>query len=213
MSGSLLKFEKKYSVKIGGRRYPVVKIGNQLWMAQNLDWKFEYNGGTLPIGGSDQPRTPHAWYYNNKKSTYGIDGTYKCGLMYNWYAAKYLDDNKSTLLPDGWHVPNKTEWDALIAVCGGTSAAGPKLKALDNSITSSWPSGWNGTDDYNFSLLPGGYYDGGFYGFNVNIRVWTVDEDSSTKAYDRVFSNSGSISLGWIYKMDADYVRLVKSLT
>jgi hypothetical protein len=58
MSGYLLKFKKRYSVKIGGRKYPVVKIGNQLWMAENLDWKF--NGCDIAPAGS--PSTPSAWY-------------------------------------------------------------------------------------------------------------------------------------------------------
>ena len=215
MPGSLLKFVKTLSVKIGGRRYPVTKIGNQLWMAENLDYKFDVNGSQIPIGGSSQPTTPHAWYYENNKNKYGIDGTYKCGLIYNWYAVKYLNDNKATLLPNGWHVPTESDWNSL-TTCIGASTAGTKLKALDNSITDSWPSGWNGTDDYGFSEVPGGYYDGGFYGDGVNIRVWTADEDTSStnKAYDRVFNfSSATVSNGWINKKDGDYLRLVKSLT
>ena len=39
------------TVTIGGRAYPTVKIGNQIWMAENLDWKFEVNGIQIPIGG------------------------------------------------------------------------------------------------------------------------------------------------------------------
>ncbi len=210
MSGYLLKFKQTYSVKIGGRRYPAVKIGNQLWMAENLD----YAWSGLSIGGNGTPTTAHAWYYSNNKSSYGIDGTYKCGLLYNWYAVKYLNDNKDTLLPNGWYVPTESEWDSLTTYIGA-STAGTKLKALNNSITGSWPSTWNGTDDYGFSEVPGGYYDGGFYGDGTRTRVWTADEDtvSTGKAYDRTFDfDRATIGNGWINKNYGDYLRLVKSL-
>jgi uncharacterized protein (TIGR02145 family) len=83
-------------VEIGGRRYPVVKIGNQLWMAENLD----YAWSGLTIGGSIGS-DPRANYYDNDETTYGWSG-YKCGLLYNWAAVAELAD----LLPDGWHIPS-----------------------------------------------------------------------------------------------------------
>ncbi len=179
MSGYLLKFKQQYSVKIGGRRYPVVKIGNQLWMAENLDWKFDVNGSQIPIGQSGTPSTPSAWYYNNDEANYGIDGTYKCGLLYNWYAAKYLDDNKAILLPDGWHVPSKTEWEYLDT---SVSGSGNKLKSVDNSIAANFPNGWNGTNEYGFGALPSGdRWEGTFYDLNSSCTYWTTTEYGSSR--------------------------------
>ena len=66
------------SVVIGGREYPVVQIGNQLWLAENLDWRWE----GLTVGGQWQRETPGAWYYNNDEATYGVNGN-KYGLLYN----------------------------------------------------------------------------------------------------------------------------------
>ena len=154
-------------------------------MAENLDYKFQYNGSTLPIGSSGTPTTPAAWYYNNSESDYGIDGTYKCGLLYNWYAAKYLDDNKATLLPSGWHVPTLSEWNILITAVGGISTAGLKLKASDNSVTSSWPSGWNETDTYGFNSLPAGRRtnDAEFLYVGQNQNFIIIDEYSQANMY------------------------------
>ncbi len=206
MSGYLLKFKEKYSVKIGGRRYPVVKIGNQLWMSENLDWKFPYNGGTLPVGGSSgTPSTEHAWYYNNDETTYGIDGTYKCGLLYNWYATMYLENNKSTLLPEGWHVPSASEWNILIA-----TATSSQLRATDNLVTENWPSGWNGTNDYGFNVLPAGRYNGSFLDFNGMTVFWTSTSVSG-KGQSIFVRNYDDGTISYMY-YNGNSIRLVKDI-
>ncbi len=173
-------------VTIGGRQYKTVTIGNQEWLAENLDYKFSYNGSTLPIGRSGTPSTPAAWYYNNNEASYGIDGTYKCGLLYNWYAAKYLDDNKATLLPSGWHVPTLSEWNTLITNVGGISVAGLNLKAAENTVTSNWPdSQWGGNNTYGFNSLPAGRRDNdGIFTFvDANQNLIIIDEYSQANMY------------------------------
>lgn len=200
---------------IGGRTYrTVVMPDGKEWLAENLDYKFEYNGSTLPIGGSGSPRTPNAWYYNNNETDYGIDGTYKCGLLYNWDAIKYLDDNKSTLCP-GWHVPTKDEWDALVTAIGGISTAGTVLKATDNSIISGFPSGWNGMDDYGFSILPAGLYGGAgnFFSVGVDEYFWTSTNYNANASYHIQFTTSASMSSGTNNKINGFSIRLVKDVT
>ena len=202
-------------VTIGGRQYKTVTIGNQEWLAENLDYKFQVNGSQIPIGVSGNPTTPAAWYYDNNDATYGIDGTYKCGLLYNWYAAKYLDDNKSALLPSGWHVPSKSDWDTLATEIGGASTAGTKLKALDDSVISGFPSGWNGTDEYGFNAIPSGYeYNGTSYNFGVNINIQALTEVDSNNSYyisigrgsSDIYTNNGTKTYGLS-------IRLVRTLS
>lgn len=158
-------------VVIGGRLYPTVIVGNQEWLAENLDLKF--NG--LDIGSTGSPTTPTAWYYDNDESTYGESGN-KYGLLYNWYAVNYLETNKSTLLPDGWHVPTSAEWDDLATAVGGSSTAGTKLKS-----TAGWPDGKGGTDDFGFAVLPAGFYfDGSFRSLRTVADLWSATEIQST---------------------------------
>ena len=164
---------------IGGRVYRTVTIGGVTWLAENLDYKFSGCG----IGGTGEPIVPNAWYYDNNEAMYGIDGVRKCGLLYNGYAVKLLNDNRSELIP-GWHVATKNDWDNLANAVGGAEVAATRLKALDYSINGIWPENWNGTDDFGFGILPAGYYrsdylsefnDIGIYG-----NVWTSTEISST---------------------------------
>ena len=202
-------------VTIGGRDYPFVKIGNQLWLAENLDYKFQYSGSTLPLNPNSNPYSAAAWYYNRNEATYGIDGTYKCGLLYNWYAAKYLNDNKDTLLPEGWHVPSESEWWTLFSSIGGRENSAPKLKALDSSVTSNWPSGWNGTNDYGFNALPTGYYyESAFTELRTATAFWNTYEYSRTEAGNVFLSNSESSPLVVYYPMTIGFpLRLVKTVT
>lgn len=195
-------------VTIGGRDYRTVTIGNASWLAENLDYKFQVDGSQIPIGVSGSPSTPSAWYYGNDEATYGVDGN-KYGLLYNWYAAKYLEDNKSTLLPEGWRVPSSTDWDTLANAVGGASTAGTILKST------TWSSG-AGTDDYGFTALPAGAYFGSFQGLGSFINYWTSTDSSSGSlqaAYNYYLSLDPSLQSGSTSrKTEGHYIRLVKDL-
>ncbi|MDR2582468.1 MAG: fibrobacter succinogenes major paralogous domain-containing protein [Fibromonadaceae bacterium] len=80
--------------------------------------------------------------YDNK-----IEYCEKYGRLYNWVTAK-------AVCPKGWHLPSLKEWEAFGAVIGSGSK-GKRLKT-----TSGWSTSNNGTDDYGFSALPGGYGHG-----------------------------------------------------
>ena len=180
-------------VEIGGRWYPYVQIGNYLWITENLDWKWT----GLVIGTNTYPASQAAWYYNNNETDYGIDGTYKCGLLYNGYASQYLNNNKDSMLPTGWHVPTIYEWNTLVTEVGGTSSAGRKLKALDNTITSSWPSNWNGTDEYDFAVLPGGVFSDNIFNYlNSNGCFWSSTLSTyADKLLNVQFDTSNDVSM------------------
>lgn len=186
---------------IGGRVYRTVTIGGSTWLAENLDFKFS----GCRIGGTGTPSTPNAWYYNNDETTYGIDGTKKCGLLYNWHAVKLLNDNRSELIP-GWHVPTTAEWDSLAEAVGGTSVAGTRLKAANVN----WATSWNGTDDYGFGVLPAGNYGGSFDFLGSFAFFWTATEHNSSYADYRRFDTGSSMNS---YNNNKSYgysVRLVK---
>jgi uncharacterized protein (TIGR02145 family) len=213
---SFLEFDASYIPEpepepnmIGGRSYRVVEMpdGNT-WLAENLDYKFEVDGSPIPIGLSGIPDTPSAWYYDNDEAMYGLDGERKCGLLYNWFAVKYLNDNKDTLMP-GWHVATRDEWNSLITAVGGFDAAGTKLKAANVS----WNSSWGGTDDYKFNVLPSSLRNmsSGSFGNLTSADYWTSTEDGDTFAYGFGFNTSSSVVLYATYnKKFAFSVRLVK---
>ena len=109
IDGCLLKYTppNKGKVTIGGRVYPTVKINNQWWIAENLNWKFPYNDETVPIGTADMPITPAAWYYNDDETQYGY-----IGLYYNYYCIPIIN----SLLPTGWRVPTKSDLENLLTI-------------------------------------------------------------------------------------------------
>ena len=189
-------------VVIGGKSYRTVTIGNQVWLGENLDYQFD--GCT--IGPSGNPEVPSAWYYNNNQSTYG-----SYGLLYNWLAVKYLEENKSTLIP-GWHVPTSSEFETLLETVGGVLTAGKVLKSK-----TLWNDDGNGTDDFNFTALPAGtrsQYGGMFrdIGANTHLFSTTIYQDVNVSMlimqdfndYASI-GNFGVIESNWAFS-----VRLVK---
>jgi uncharacterized protein (TIGR02145 family) len=73
----------------------------------------------------------------------------KYGRLYDWNTAKKA-------CPAGWRLATNAEWAALVNYAGGSEPAGVTLKSKTG-----WDGDGNGTDDYGFSALPGGYGCGG----------------------------------------------------
>lgn len=199
MSGYLLKFKQTYSVKIGGRRYPVVKIGNQLWMAENLDWKAD--GIVIGASGSSSSE-PRGNYYNNDEATYGINGN-KYGLLYNWLAAGLIDG----LLTDGWRVPTNSDFSTLKSFVDNDAS---KLKS-----TSAWSP--VGTDDFGFNAVPSGHYSSNaseFSNISTGCDFWSSSSYSSSRSYDMYLRNANNnVNQSNDYKADLYSIRLVKDAT
>jgi uncharacterized protein (TIGR02145 family) len=181
------------SAVIGGKEYrTVVMPDGNTWMAENLDFQAE----GISINPSGTPSTAAAWYYNRDEATYGWEGK-KYGLLYNWYAAKAL-----TIA--GWHLPTSAEWDALATACGGSSTCGTKLKS-----TTEWSSG-NGTDNWGFTVLPGGNYYNGSFNYVGSGGVFWSASGSGSNAYAKYFDTGASMSSYTDDKTLGYSVRLVK---
>ena len=137
---------------------------------------YTYTGRTVTIGGSTwmaenlNRATANSKCYDNDASNCA-----KYGRLYTWAAAK-------SACPAGWHLPSDAEWTALTDAVGGESTAGTKLKA-----TSGWNNDGNGTDQYGFSALPGGYgsSDGSFLNASNYGYWWSATEDYANNAWYR----------------------------
>ena len=134
-----------------GQKYRTVKIGNQIWMAENLNYKT-------------------GCAYDNNESN-----RQKYGLLYDWETAMNVS-------PAGWHLPTREEWDKLVQIAGGASTAGKKLKSKTG-----WNENGNGTDDFGFSALPGGYRfsEGDFGRVGDGGNWWSATENDGNYAYRR----------------------------
>jgi uncharacterized protein (TIGR02145 family) len=133
--------------------YESVTIGGNRWMKKNLNIQ-----------------TDDSWCYGNI-----TDNCDRYGRLYTWEAAKKA-------CPSGWRLPDKADWNKLVAAAGGQATAGKKLKSK-----SGWNIDGNGTDDYGFSALPGGdrNYGGGFGSAGYYGNWWTATEYNSDNAYYR----------------------------
>ena len=164
-----------------GHVYRTVKIGNQVWMAENLNFETE-NSHCL-------------W-----------DTTTTCaefGRYYDWMTAmdvagvyspngKDCGDNKRCaptypvrgICPEGFHLPDSTEWNILIAEAGGKSVASTKLKSKEGWYKSSDDKDYvAGSDDYGFSAAPGGgRNDANFDRQGHEAFFWSASENGFTTA-------------------------------
>jgi len=120
------------------------------------------------------------------------DDCAKYGSSYDWVSA-------NRACPEGWHLPSKAEWEVMTAYIGGAG----KLRA-----TSGWNYG-NGTDEYGFSALPGGYgHNNSAYhreGLGSAGYWWSASEYNSYSAYcleitdyNYFWSNMNNSSMGYM---------------
>jgi len=143
-----------------GQTYEIVTIGNQTWMAENLN----YNS-----------RSFESWCL--------FDDPQYCfiyGRLYKWNTAV-------TVAPNGWHLPSDTEWQELIQFLGGNDVAGGKLK--EAGITH-WLGPDSGADNSSgFTALPGGGCNpatSSCFDDLTNGLWWSSTSKNSSQAWCRV---------------------------
>jgi len=168
-----------------GGEHKGVTIGNQVWMAKNLNVDKFRNGDPIPeakteeewvrAGENGQP----AWCYYDNDPANGE----KNGKLYNGYA---VNDPRG-LAPAGWHIPSDEEWTTLTDYLGGVNLAGKKMKS-----TSGWNDNGNGTNESGFSGLPGGSRPsyGTFSVIGEYGTWWSSTEASTDDAWARFLQYS-----------------------
>ena len=169
---------------VEGPTLPEVVIGTQTWMQFNLDVETYRNGDPIPQVQNQTEwlnLTTGAWCYYNNNSSFGP--TY--GKLYNAYA---LRDPRG-LAPEGWHIPNDTEFNTLSTFLGGSAVAGREMKSATE-----W--GDNSTNSSGFNGLPGGYRNAifgsrGSFGF-----YWSANSNSSNDLQNYYYLSFGESLLG-----------------
>jgi len=204
------------------QEYRTVRIGDQVWMAENLK-AIKFNDGTpIPLVKKETEwqnlKTPGYCYYNDDSKTFMP----VFGVLYNWYAV-----NTGKLCPVGWHVPSAAEWTKLTRFVGDSidwikkgdtvpvrEVAGKILKQYGNAHWS-FADTITATDHYGFRALPGGERTvyGLFWGINEEGSWWSSTEnDVDTRdAYNReMYYNLDGVTNIEQYKQFGLSVRCVK---
>jgi uncharacterized protein (TIGR02145 family) len=180
--------------------YPVVEIGTQVWMEENLKSTKYIDGSSIPyvydnLEWYNLITDAYCWYLNDPDSYKN-----KYGALYNWYAV-----NKGKLCPIGWHVTTRANWVTLTDYLGGADIAGGKLKS-----TIGWDNGYFfeiGTNETGFTALPGGIRDASYENYGVYILMGTDGYWWTSTAYDdySVWYHSLSNFNSSIYESTSNY--------
>ncbi len=176
MSTTVAEKNTQVPIPINGE----IKIGTQIWDADNLSVSTFKNGDRIPQAKTDEAwqnagtaKKPAWCYYQNDS----IKGK-KYGKLYNWYAV----NDKRGLAPKNKHISTHEEWKELTTFLAGESVTGAKLKS-----TEGWKDAGNGTNTTGFSALPGGYrfLNGGFNGLEYFGGWWCSTENYTNSAFFR----------------------------
>ena len=151
-----------------GQTYHTVKIGDQCWMKENLNYQ-----------------TGNSWCYDNNSDNCGI-----YGRLYDWAtimngasSSNEVPSGVQGICPDGWNIPSDAEWDILADYLGGNGVAGGRMKETG---TTHWNSPNTGaTNESGFTALPGGYrsptWDFNYLGNHG--RWWSATEGTKDDAW------------------------------
>jgi uncharacterized protein (TIGR02145 family) len=207
---------------IDGNSYKTIKIGNQVWMAENLKTTKYRNGdligtttpATLDISGETTPK--YQWAYSGNESNVA---TY--GRLYTWFV---VTDSRN-VCPTGWHVPSDAEWTTLTDYLtnngygyGGSGSDIAKSVATTSGWTACGIAGTVGNDQASnnssgFTGLPcGGREDyGTYHGVGDDGSWWSCLEYSTSSAYKRIMYYNGSdVNKDYSSKKGGVSVRCVK---
>ena len=166
-----------------GQIYKMVTIGTQTWMAENLNYATVSSHCMIDMGVE---YCGYGRYYRwsdaiDTAGHFSTDGI-GCGVgSYAKDCAALLYNNTIRgICPQGWHLPDTSEWRTLFNYVGTPSVL------LKQGLSSSYLD--KGTDVYGFSAFPMGYwYQGDCQNcsrdFGGSILVTSVQYHAATPIY------------------------------
>ena len=177
--------------------YRTIKIGEQVWMADNLNVT-RYNDGSPIPRATDFTSflslfTPAYMHYDGDSLVYAE----QCGALYNYFAV--ADTNSLSVCPVDWHVPTSAEWEQLISFLidsgfgfGGSGDDIAKSVASDNLWISlsfpcpECPADELGTNNSSkLDLMPCGLINiTGFVNFRGFTWIHSSDEPGTGNVYN-----------------------------
>ena len=149
--------------------YKTVTIGEQVWMAENLNYMPEdtagtiFSGATVCGGGEEEI----------------MEDSRKCDILGRLYlrsVALYKQEifARQGICPDGWSIPKKNDWEDLIIFLGESPDS--KMKINDNSM---WPNSKH-SNESGFSAKPSGNYFttvGYSHNYNAYFFYWSTQSN------------------------------------
>lgn len=179
-----------------GKRYRTVVIGEQTWMAENLNY-------------ADSIKTPslkgRIWCHGNDEKCCDVIGRYYtwaaaidsvalandpdnpqtcgymelCELLVKKSGSDASDKKVQGICPSGWHLPSEADWMTLLETVGGPDYIMSSIRqAVSRALRSrsGWKYGRNGDDKYGFSILPAGERGSVFSGEGSSAGFWTASD-------------------------------------
>lgn len=159
-----------------GHEYKWVKIGEQIWMAENLAY--------VPYVCPPDEQCG-VWIYD-----YYGEGTY--GINYQTYGCLYDWESAQEVCPEGWHLPSDEEWMELerflgmpedqLEIYNGPRGKDVKISEKLGVGMNLWTEqNTNAADEFGFLAIPSGarYYEsmGGYRGLGEYASFWTSSHD------------------------------------
>ncbi len=220
-------FQTTKPVQHDDYNYGIVKIGDQLWMGENLRTKTYNNGDSITSGFgmgnySNQSEPKYYFYYDDS-----IDMMTDYGLLYTWHV---VTDSRG-VCPAGYRIPDIYDFEKLVlhldplattidnlvpGEVNMSAIAGGMLKATGNldEGTGLWgyPNG-EANNVTHMNVLPSGLRDpsGAFSGLGFNATFWSYTEEDIANAimfYMHFFS--GAFNTNKFSKKSGYAVRCMK---
>ena len=188
---------------IDGNVYPTIKIGEQVWMAENLAVSRYADGTLVPYipeqewWDSLRVNEKGFCYYMNSNRNRDI-----YGALYSWSAAVNGQDSIDPELepiqgvcPDGWHLPSDGDWKELEMHLGMSAQEadgeswrgniGGKLKSTGRDFWLIPNVGAN--NETRFTALPAGdrFPKGEFFNLGYSTYYWTSSNHDTDYAWAR----------------------------
>lgn len=176
--------------------YTEVKIGDQVWMVENLKTKCYRNGTKIPVVIKNEDwaasNSPGICWYNNDSTNFHNE----YGVLYNWFAI--ADQSAYGIAPLGWHLPTDNEWRILSTYLNENGFGSPYIYDIAKSLAAK--TNWANNDGEGvignnllsnngtgFTAFPGGFRDnfGEFFEMGNQGGWWSITEDSPSYAWNR----------------------------